>query len=206
MTYIQIWDSLPRHSKCFQQALTIYRDLGQRREGGTVLNSIGRAYVNQNQIPQALTILQQALEIHRDIGNLQGEGLTLGYLGVAYFKQGDLSTAQESVQHALTIHRNVGNRRGEGICLAISELDSYAARETDHRVHAGLTACANHLERARETAPGWESAVLISLGETYVDLGQPDSARDVLQQAVWSARETWRPPHSWYCSTPSDTA
>jgi tetratricopeptide (TPR) repeat protein len=61
----------------FQQALEIYREIGDRRGEGTTLNNIGGIYDSLGQYPQALDFYQQALVIAKDINDRRREGTRL---------------------------------------------------------------------------------------------------------------------------------
>jgi tetratricopeptide (TPR) repeat protein len=58
----------------WQQALEIYREIGDRAGEGTILSNIGNVYADQGQYPQALESYQQALSIAQEVGDRAGEG------------------------------------------------------------------------------------------------------------------------------------
>jgi tetratricopeptide (TPR) repeat protein len=65
----------------FEQALVIYRAIGEPKSEGTVLNNIGSVYRNLGQYPQALKYYEQALVISKEVGDKVGEGTTLNNIG-----------------------------------------------------------------------------------------------------------------------------
>jgi len=112
-------DVLGRKSEAldyYQQALTIYREVGDRRNEGNTLNNVGLAYDSLDKKQEALDYYQQALAIRREVGDRRGEGRTLNNLGVAYNSL-NKKQALDYYQQALAIYREVGDRRGEGITL-----------------------------------------------------------------------------------------
>jgi tetratricopeptide (TPR) repeat protein len=58
----------------YQQALVIFKEIGERRDEGTVLNNIGLVYSNLGQYPKALEYYQKALAIRREVSDKAGEG------------------------------------------------------------------------------------------------------------------------------------
>ena len=57
----------------WQQALTIYHEIGDRQGEGNALNRLGNAYDSLGQYQQAIDYHQQRLTIAREIGNRGGE-------------------------------------------------------------------------------------------------------------------------------------
>ncbi len=98
----------------YQQALIIFREIGDRSGEGTALGHLGTAYRNLGQVEQALAHYQQGLVIFREIGDRRNEGSALGDLGTAYADLGQVEQALDHYQQALVISREIGDRRNEG--------------------------------------------------------------------------------------------
>jgi CHAT domain-containing protein/tetratricopeptide (TPR) repeat protein len=121
----------PKAIESYQQALPIYRELGDRIREGRILNNLGLAYINGGQYDQALDVLTPALAIRREVSDRVGEGRTLVNLGLVSYYRGQYSNALELYQQSLTIRREVGDRDGEAITLnniglVYTELGQYA--------------------------------------------------------------------------------
>jgi predicted ATPase/class 3 adenylate cyclase/Tfp pilus assembly protein PilF len=101
----------------YQQALTIAREVGNRRSEGITLANLANLHREQDRNPEALEHFQQALAIAREVGNRREEGLVLGSLANLYRQHGRIPEALEHYQQALAIAREVGNRREEGAIL-----------------------------------------------------------------------------------------
>ena len=86
-----------------KQALTISREIGDRRGEGIRLGNLGNAYRDLGRVEQAIKHYQQALAIFREIGDRRGEGNQLGNLGLAYSKQNQPDLARQYLQQALDI-------------------------------------------------------------------------------------------------------
>ncbi|MCP4517471.1 MAG: tetratricopeptide repeat protein, partial [Delftia sp.] len=98
----------------WEQALHIYREIGDRRGQSQVLNNLG---VLARDFPadyaRARTYLEQALHIRREIGDRQGVAFILTNLGTICARQGDYAGARTHYEQVLHIHRESGARWAE---------------------------------------------------------------------------------------------
>ena len=170
----------------YQQALTIYREVGDRISEGSTLNNLGLVYDSLGKKSEALDYYQQALVIGREVGDSRGEGVTLNNLGSVYNSLGKQSEAQDYYQQALVIGREVGDSRGEGVTLNNLGLvyDSLGKKSE------ALDYYQQALEIYREVGDRrGEGVTLNNLGSVYDDLGQKQEALDYYQQALEIYRE-----------------
>jgi CHAT domain-containing protein/tetratricopeptide (TPR) repeat protein len=100
-----------------QQALPVWRELGEPYWAAWSLSSIGVAYVSLSRYDKSIEYLEQALAIYREVKNRSGEGYALNNLGLAYDNLGRYEKAIGYYEQALEIHREVKNRTGEGRAL-----------------------------------------------------------------------------------------
>ncbi len=63
-------------SKLYQQALTIYRNLKDKRGEGQVLTELGMAYAALGDIDRAIASYEQSLAIARELGDRSLEAIT----------------------------------------------------------------------------------------------------------------------------------
>jgi len=101
----------------FEQALVIYRAIGDRQGEGAVLNNIGLVYDNLGQYPQSLKYYEQSLVITKDIGDKAGEGAVLNNIGAVYDNLGQYPQALKYYEQSLVIRKEVGDKAGEGTTL-----------------------------------------------------------------------------------------
>ncbi|MEW6380472.1 MAG: tetratricopeptide repeat protein, partial [bacterium] len=94
----------------YQLALSINREIGDRRDEGIVLGNMGLAHRAIGQMEKAIEYHQQALSIDREIGDRKSEGIDLGNLGIVYRELGQIEKAIEYHQQALSIDREIGDR------------------------------------------------------------------------------------------------
>jgi CHAT domain-containing protein len=101
----------------WQQALAIYKEIGDRKGEGNALGNLGLVYYLLGNYTKAIELQQQSLTIARGIRDRPGEGQSLGMLGDAYYSLGNYSKAFEFHQKALAIHKEIGNKSGEASSL-----------------------------------------------------------------------------------------
>jgi DNA-binding SARP family transcriptional activator len=101
----------------FEQALAIYREIGDRREEARAANSLAFAYVILGRYEEAVAALLESLELQREVGRRYGEGVALCNLAEAYVELGRYDEAIARSQEALAIAREVGSVRDEGYAL-----------------------------------------------------------------------------------------
>jgi tetratricopeptide (TPR) repeat protein len=165
----------------YQQALAIYREIGNREGEAIQLGNLGLCDAMLGQISTAQDHHQQALAIHREIGNRKGEATVLGNLGLCDETLGQISTARDHYQQSLAIDREIGNRQGEATVLV--NLGNCCVR-------LGQTSIArDHYQQALAIVGEignreGEAAVLGNLGFCDATLGQINTALDHYEQAL----------------------
>jgi CHAT domain-containing protein/Tfp pilus assembly protein PilF len=98
----------------WEQALAIYREIGDPRGEGNTLGVLGVAYDSLGDYRQAIDFYEQSLAIAREIGDRAGEGRSLNNLGNAYDRLGDYRRAINLYEQSLVIARELGDRTSEG--------------------------------------------------------------------------------------------
>jgi CHAT domain-containing protein len=105
-------DLLLQAIKKWEEALSLFRAAGDRKEEATVLNNIGNAYNTLGEKQKALEYYNQALPLHRAVGNKDGEANTLGNIGRVYqdIKQPTLAIKyfEQSATTTLQLRSGVG--------------------------------------------------------------------------------------------------
>jgi predicted ATPase/class 3 adenylate cyclase len=108
-------------TRWYQQALDIWRELGDRREIANALYN--RSYADIIEImggalePQTLlpgrTMLEEALAIYRELGDKRGEGNAIWGLGSFYYFGADAVASEDWYRRALELHTAGGDRTME---------------------------------------------------------------------------------------------
>ena len=172
--------------KSWQQALSLYQQLQNRRGEGFVIENLGLVYQALGDYEKAVDSFQQHLTIARELADRQGEANALGNLGNSNRVLGKYTTALEYHQQSLAIRRELGDRRGEGQILAnmgnvYIELGYYQkAIELHQQSLAIAQAVGNRLGAAIS---------LNSLGATYASLGDYEQASQYYEQCLVAVRE-----------------
>jgi len=100
-----------------EDALAIWRSIGQKRGIAASLNEIARIEVSLGKNKEALANFQEALQIRRDIGDKRGLGDTLIDLGNFYDDRGDHDQSLKMYKESLQIERDIGNESLQAACL-----------------------------------------------------------------------------------------
>jgi DNA-binding SARP family transcriptional activator len=96
-------------AECYLQALDIGRQIGGHAEGHA-LSNLGRVYMRQHRLDEAIAKQEEALSRHRASGDRGGEAWALMYLGAAQAEVGRQAAARASLAEALRIAKQIGNR------------------------------------------------------------------------------------------------
>ncbi len=101
----------------FNQALPLFRAMGDRAKEATTLNNIGLVYYDLGENQTALDYYKQALDLRQKAGDRPGEANSLQNIGNTYSELGKLQKAEEYFNQALPLFRAVGDRPGEALTL-----------------------------------------------------------------------------------------
>lgn len=170
----------------YEDALALYRVIGDRREEGIALGNLGIAYMDLGEAAKAIGVHEQALSILRETGDRRGEGNALGSLGIANAVLGQPAKAIGYFEQHLTIAREIGDRHSEGGALDCLGNAYYALGETAKAI--GYYEEALTINRQIGNHNG-EGATLGNLGNAYSDRGQTEKAIGFYEQALTIARE-----------------
>ncbi|MDD1422414.1 tetratricopeptide repeat protein, partial [Dolichospermum sp. ST_sed1] len=112
----------------FQQALTIYRKIKDRKGQAFSLNYIAIVKRTLGDNIESLEFYKQALYIFREIGDRLNEGTVLNNIGKVHEGLGQYPQALEFYQRALTIRQEVGDQTGEAFTLTDLGLIKYLSK------------------------------------------------------------------------------
>ena len=166
---------------CFEQALSIYRELGDERGEARAANNVAQAYVDLRRFEDAFSAAQRSLAIQRLQGNRYLEGVTLGILGRASRELERYEAAIGHLEEALAIFRELGQQYGEADSL--TDLgDAYLCL---NQVEEAIARLRESLAIHREIGDvHGEAATLRLLGLAVHRTGDPAQARDLIAEAV----------------------
>jgi len=108
---LQNYDNALNH---YEEALSVYRDLGDDRKVGFILNSLAVTLRTMSRFDEAITALDHALAIHRVTKERLHEGQALAVMGHPRADQNQLTEAMDAYQRSLAIRREIGDSSGQG--------------------------------------------------------------------------------------------
>ena len=152
-----------------EQALQLFRELGDRRAVGNLLNSLGETARLRGDYSAALARYREALTIAREIGNRNGEILYLGNLGAAHTGLGDYASAEADLREATRMASEAGY-------VGLSENYRFLAEALlgQSKLEEALAAALRALELGREIENQEHIAeALRALGLVASRLGRP---------------------------------
>ncbi len=170
----------------WQQALTIYREIKDRRGEGQALGNLGNVYDALGKYDKVIEFQMQRLEIAREIKDSRGEGQALGNLGNVYNSLGKYDKAIKYLQQALTIYREIKDRLGEGKALGNLGNVYNSLGKYDKAIEFQLQSLA--IAREIKDRRG-EGQSLGNLGNAYDALGKYDKVIEFQLQSLEIARE-----------------
>jgi eukaryotic-like serine/threonine-protein kinase len=164
-----------------QEALTIWRQIGQKRGLAFSLNEMAKAQASLGATKDAQSNFEEALQIRREIGDKRGLGDTLIDMGNFADDRGDHDQALKSYKEALQLEREIGNESLQAICLNnIGSVYSEKSQFDD-----ALTYFQQALQlREKSKVPQDIVEAVHNLGEVSADMGQYDQAITYYMRAL----------------------
>jgi tetratricopeptide (TPR) repeat protein len=175
-----------------QQALDLYRGIGDRGGEATALCAIGQIQLFAGSYPRALELLCAAIDIFDEIGDSRGKAFTAIHVGGLYTRLGRYHEALDQYREALTAFRVMGDSWHEGAILGeLGVVYEYLGRSKEALEHQEMAL--SIWRRAGDLAG--EGGTLNEFGNIYRRLGRHDEALDHHHQALTLIRQAG----SHYC-------
>ena len=170
----------------FEQALPLWREVGDRYWEAYTLTYLGNAGTNLSRFEKAIDYFEQARAISRVLKDRGGEGNALNGLGAVSRNLGRVENAVEYFKQAAEIRRETGNRYGEGSTLSNLGL----AYQDLSRYEQAIECYERALLISREVKDrGLEGRVLNGLGLAATSLSRYEKAIEHYEQALVTSRE-----------------
>jgi CHAT domain-containing protein/tetratricopeptide (TPR) repeat protein len=168
-----------------EQALPLWRELGEQSSIAWSLSNIGDAYHLLGQSEKAIEYDEQALAIYRAAKNRAGEGVLIA-LGNAYNRLNQTEKAIEYFEQTLPIYREVRDRDGEaGVFNNLGDV-----YQTLGQSEKAIQSLEQALAILRETKNRrTEAAVLNNLGNVYNQMHRTEKAVEYHERALMMAQE-----------------
>jgi CHAT domain-containing protein len=170
----------------YQQALAVYKSVGDRLNEGTVLGNICLANYYRGQIDLALDICQQSLRIAQDLRDRQGMVTNFNSIALIYQSTGKYPQAIDYFQQTLVIVRELKDRKSEGTILY--NIGFVYNSQAKYSQALELYEQALEISKAVGDRSG-EGLVLSAIGLVYQVKGEYRRALELFQQAEKIAQE-----------------
>lgn len=174
-------ESLQSAIKKYQEAVSLYRSLGNQDGEANALGRLGEVCFNTGENKGALDYSSQELRLRRTAGDRRGEAHALLYIGLVYNDLAQKQNALDYLNQALLLSRSVGDRLAEPNVLNNIGWVYSSIRESKKALSNFTQALS--LSRSlgnRET----EARALLGIGGTYTFLGEKEKALDFDNQAL----------------------
>jgi predicted ATPase/class 3 adenylate cyclase len=154
-----------------EEALGIYRDLGDVAGEGNILWALGSFHFFAGEMPEAEATYREALALHRSGGNRTMEAWSLHMLALSLVSQKRAAESKTAAREALTYFKEAGDVAG--ITLVLDDLSGVALFDDDLPRAGRMWGAARHLQEMT----GVDLASFADTG--FGSLGYP-TARQVL--------------------------
>lgn len=170
----------------FEEALTKWREAGDRQWEARTLSDIGRTGMGTQRFDKAAAAFAQALAIYRELGNWPQVSLLLFYAGMANENLSRFAEARQLFEEALVLRRELKDRLGEERALVhLGNTYSYeSAMEKGRQYYEQALVIARELKNRRE-----EGVVISCIAASY-GASEQGKAFELFAQALAIARET----------------
>ncbi|HJS74095.1 MAG TPA: AAA family ATPase, partial [Vicinamibacteria bacterium] len=95
--------------KLLLESIELAREIGNRRDEATGLNSLGILYAFEDDHVRAIDVYQKAFEIFHELGDRSSECMVLVNVSFSHAEMADLETAERDARRGLGIAREIGN-------------------------------------------------------------------------------------------------
>jgi predicted ATPase/DNA-binding XRE family transcriptional regulator len=109
---------LARAAELFEEALALYRELGDEAGVAAVLVELGQVVRTQGDHDRAAELSEESLELGRRLGALEIAAIALGTLGRVESHRGNAETAIARLEESLVLFREIGHQWGIAFTLA----------------------------------------------------------------------------------------
>ena len=162
-----------------EEALTIYRDLGDTAGEGNILWGLGSYYYFTGDAATAEDWYRESLELHRTSGQRTMEAWSLHMLSMSNVAQRRFDDARVDARHALRHFYEAGDV--SGVTLVLDDLAIVAVADGDPDRGGRLWGAARHLQQTTGT-------MLADYVDRNFQMAQIDRPRDVLAPEALAAR------------------
>ena len=169
-----------------EQALAVWRELGDRYWAALALTGLGRAHNTLRHYEQAVACHEEALALTRELKYRADEGRALTNLCFVYHGMARYEKAIDYCEQGLAIAREVKNMEGEGIALNNLANAWYSLGRYEKAIghYEQVLAIMRQVKNRRS-----EGLILSNLANAYYGLNRYETAIGYYEQALSVMRE-----------------
>jgi serine/threonine protein kinase/Tfp pilus assembly protein PilF len=172
--------------ECFEKALEIFEESGDKKGIAKTLNNLGSFYKRLSNYEKALEFYLKAHEIEKRIGSKLGIAITLDNIGDVYSSLDNYDKSLEYHLNALNLKEEVGDQNRIADSMYSIGLLYLNLGKTDKAL-AYLQKAIKIYEK-QENKQGYSDSTMV-IGIAYNDLKNYDSALEYFQKALEIAEE-----------------
>lgn len=154
-------EELTRALACFEEAIEIARELGEKKAEGARLGGIGQVYRKMKRLTEAEAAHRESMEIAKSVGDPVGVAMQLGSLAQISAARGQIDEALNQGVEAAALFHDLGDRQGEARALGNVGIDCL----TDHRLKGAI----HFLVASIETAAGIGEGTVFEIARTNLE-------------------------------------
>jgi CHAT domain-containing protein len=165
----------------FEEALKLWRTVGDRWEEAETLHRIGSFYHLLDEPQKALEYLQQALPLRQVAGDQVGEAATLRVIGLASSFLGETQKGLNYMAQARRLMQAIGDHLGEAAALTNMSLTYIALGEYQKAIE-----CLSQARMIYRALPsrGGQALTLLYTGRAYLSMGELHKALESEQESL----------------------
>lgn len=168
-----------------ETGLTSATAIDDRRGQAEMHDSLGKAYLQSQQLDEAERHQREALRLRHETGDRYGEGIAVNALGLLDWRRRRLESAEARFLEGREIFRSVRNLRWEALLLSNLGMTRFDGLRLDAAV-TDLTEAVRLCREAGDRA--YEGNALFYLSMTQQERGEPEVALSTVQRALEIAR------------------
>jgi non-specific serine/threonine protein kinase len=177
--------------KLFEEALAIFRGIGDLKETAATLGYLGNACWRSGDCAAARRFQEEGLDICRTLGDPEGTACALHNLGLLAAAEGDHARAQDLIRQGLDRRKATGDKRG--IAESLSDLGLVALEQGDYGAARPLLE--ESLSLRRESGQEDELAIALHNAAALANLcHEHDRAEPLLRQSLAISRKLGHRP------------
>jgi CHAT domain-containing protein len=165
----------------YQEALSFWRTVGDRRMEAYSLNEMGLIYGDLSEYQKALDSLIEAHATYKLLGDLRSQAGMLSNIGWIYGNLGEYQKSVDFHEQALEAHRGMGDRFDEP--RSLSNIGSSYSRLGEYQKALDIHLRVLSMRRAGGDRAG-QAITLNNIGNCYEHLGEKRKALDYYGQAL----------------------